>query len=347
MRRAIVLGFRLPSKGTNSMPSTRQDKEVRVAVVQHAPVFLNLEASVKKAIELLEQAAEEGAELVVFPETWLPGYPVWLDVAPRVANWDYPPAKAIYRTLAENALGLGDEHFNALLEAAGSAGAYLVMGAHERRGATLYNSMLFFDRDGKRFKVHRKLVPTYAERLVWGRGDGSTLEVLPAEFGNLGGLVCWEHWMPLSRAAMHAQGEVIHVAQWPSVEDNHQLASRSYAFEGQCYVLAAGSVLSREEMMSGLGSLGSVDPRARELLESIPAAGGGLMLDGGSAVIAPDSSYLAGPVFGEARILYADLDLGRIDEGHLVMDSSGHYTRPDVFRLVVNKRAQQDVSFES
>jgi nitrilase len=329
------------------MTSPPHDIEVRVAIVQHSPVFLNLDASLAKAINLLEEAAAEDAQLVVFPETWLPGYPVWLDVAPRVANWDYPPAKAIYRILAENALRLGDKHFNALLEAAGNTGMYLVMGAHERRGATLYNSMLFFDKDGKRFKVHRKLVPTYAERLVWGRGDGSTLEVMPAEFGNLGGLVCWEHWMPLSRAAMHAQGEVIHVAQWPSVEDNHQLASRSYAFEGQCYVLAAGSVLSRDEMMSGMASLGSADPRARELLESIPAGDSDLLLDGGSAVIAPDSSYLAGPAFGEARILYADLDLGRIAEGHLVMDSSGHYTRPDVFQLMVNKRAQEQVTFES
>lgn len=329
------------------MPSAAPDSEVKVAIVQHAPVFLNVEASVSKAISLLEHAAEQGAELVVFPETWLPGYPVWLDVAPRAANWSYPPANAIYRILAENALSVGDGHFNSLMQAAGNTGTYLVMGAHERVGATLYNSMIFFDRDGKRYKLHRKLIPTYAERLVWGRGDGSTLEALPTEFGNVGGLVCWEHWMPLSRAAMHAQREVIHVAQWPSVEDNHQLASRSYAFEGQCYVLAAGSVLSREEMLSGLQSLGSSDPRAIELLESIPAEDGQLMLDGGSAVISPDASYLAGPVFGEACILYADLDLGRIDEGHLVMDSSGHYARPDVFRLVVNKKPQQQVTFES
>jgi nitrilase len=329
------------------MVSTSPDTQVKVAVVQHAPVFLNLEASVAKAIGLLEQAAEEGAELVVFPETWLPGYPVWLDVAPKVANWNYAPANAIYRTLAENALSLGDRHFRSLLEAAGSTGTYLVMGAHECCGATLYNTMIFFDRDGRRYKLHRKLVPTYAERLVWGRGDGSTLEVMAAEFGNLGGLVCWEHWMPLSRAAMHTQREVIHVAQWPAVEDNHQLASRSYAFEGQCYVLAAGSVLSRGEMMAGFHSLSSADPRALELLESIPADEAHLMLDGGSAVIAPDSSYLAGPVFGKACILYADLDLGRIHEGHLVMDSSGHYARPDVFHLVVNKRPQQHVTFES
>src|SRR5262249_28070286 len=135
------------------------------------------------------------------------------------------------------------------------ASVTLVIGAHERVGGTLYNTMLLIACDG-RLVIHRKLMPTYTERLVWGMGDGSTLDVLPTPFGAVGGLICWEHWMPLARAAMHAKRETIHIAQWPAVKDLHLLASRHYAFEGQCFVIAAGAVLTRAEALVGFDSLG-------------------------------------------------------------------------------------------
>jgi predicted amidohydrolase len=262
---------------------------VKVAVIQHAPVFLNLEASLLKACELINEAADHGAQMIAFPETWLPGYPVWLDYAPNAALWDHPPAQALYQTLVKNSVSIPGPHLEGLLRAARDAGAYVIIGAHERLGGTVYNTLIYLDRDGQRFQVHRKLIPTYTERLVWGRGDGSTLSVLDTDYGILGGLICWEHWMPLARAAMHAKNETIHVAQWPSVKDLHQLASRHYAFEGGCFVLAAGSVLSRRNVLEGYGSLGLANDEGLEILEAMPGEEDDLILNGGSAVIGPDA----------------------------------------------------------
>ena len=319
----------------------------KVAVIQQAPVFLNVEESLVKACALIEQAADQGAKGIAFPETWLPGYPVWLDSSPKAALWDYPPAKALYRLLVENSVTIPGTHLERLLAVAQETGAYIVMGAHERLGGTLYNTMITIGRDGKEFQVHRKLMPTYTERLIWGRGDGSTLGVFHTEYGKLGGLICWEHWMPLARAAMRAQYETLHVAQWPSVKELHQLASRHYAFEGQCFVIAAGCVLSRGEVIEGFHSLGRSDSEAVELLEAIPGEDKDLLLTGGSAVIAPNSDYFEGPVFDEPGILYADIQPERITEGHLVLDTEGHYSRPDVFHLEVNDQLQLNVTFQS
>jgi nitrilase len=322
-----------------------QTERCRVAVVQHPPVFLNLARSIERAIALTRDAASHGAQVVVFPETWLPGYPVWLDDAPTAGLWDYAPAKALYQVLADNALTVPGPEFEALKTVAQEVAVTLVMGAHERAGGTLYNTMLLFGADGGH-RVHRKLMPTYTERLVWGMGDGSTLDVLPTPFGAIGGLICWEHWMPLARAAMHATREAIHVAQWPGVKELHLLASRHYAFEGQCFVVAAGAILTRGEMLAGFDSLalGSDHP-ARTLLEAIPGDAATVLLRGGSAIIAPDTTYVVGPAVGEAITLHADLDLRRIAEGHLALDVDGHYARPDVFQLTVNQQPQASVRF--
>ena len=318
----------------------------KVAVIQHPPVFLNLEASLARAEALVAEAAQGGAQVIVFPETWLPGYPVWLDYAPNAALWDHPPAKALFRLLSENALSIPGPDMDRLRTMARTADAYLVMGAHERDGGTLYNTTVYLDRDGERYTTHRKLMPTYTERLVWGRGDGSTLSVLDTDYGPLGGLICWEHWMPLARAAMHAKGEALHVAQWPWAKELHHIASRHYAFEGQCFVLVAGSVMSRGEAIAGVRSLVGDEREAIELLAGMPGKDEDLLLNGGSAVIAPDTGYVAGPVLGEPTILYAQVDPRRITEGHLALDTDGHYARPDVFHLTVDERPQANVSFE-
>ena len=327
------------------MTMLMHDARVRVAIIQHPPVFLNLEASLARASELLVGAAAEGAQIVAFPESWLPGYPVWLDHAPDVARWNYGPANALYRLLAENSLVVGSPQFEGLLEMAREAGVYLVMGAHERLGNTLYNTTVYIDGKTDRYRLHRKLVPTYTERLLWGRGDGSTLSILDTEFGPLGGLICWEHWMPLARAAMHAKRETIHVAQWPMVRDLHQVASRHYAFEGQCFVLAAGCTLNRGDVLMGARSVGGQNEEVVALLVSMPGEDDDLLLRGGSAVIGPDSEYVAGPVFDQSCILHAEIDLSRITEGHLTIDTDGHYSRPDLFRLTVDERSQTSVKF--
>jgi predicted amidohydrolase len=331
----------------NDMNSSDLPLSFKVAVIQHAPVFLNLEASLSKARTLAGEAASHGANVIAFPETWLPGYPVWLDYAPKAALWDYGPAKALYRLLAENSVTIPGQHLDRLCTLARETGTYLVMGVHERLGGTLYNTMLLIDRLGQDFRLHRKLMPTYTERMIWGRGDGSTLHVLPTEYGNLGGLICWEHWMPLARAAMHAKGEILHVAQWPAVKELHHLASRHYAFEGQCFVVAAGCILSRGEIIDGFRSLGQPDSDALELLEAIPGDDQSPILHGGSAVIAPNAAYVLGPVFDQACILYADVQPHLTTEGHLFLDTQGHYSRPDVFHLEVNDQPQLNVTFRS
>jgi len=327
--------------------SSDRDNSFKVAIIQHAPIFLNIDESLKKAAALAEEAANHGAAVIAFPETWLPGFPIWLDFAPNAALWDHAPAKTLYRLLTENSLVLAGDRFNALLNIAKTTNTHLVMGAHELMGGTLYNTMLYIDRGAQTYQVHRKLVPTYTERMVWGRGDGSTLGILETEYGNIGGLICWEHWMPLARAAMHARHETLHIAQWPDVKDLHQLASRHYAFEGQCFVLAAGCVLSRKDIIEGYHSLNAPDNDALEILQAFEGESEQLVLNGGSAVIGPDSSYIAEPVFDRSDIIYGVIEPQRMTEGRLAIDTSGHYSRPDVFQLEVNASPQSGISFNS
>ena len=270
---------------------------------------------------------------------------MWLDYAPKAALWDHIPAKILFRVLVENSLEIPGKQFETLLSIAKKTGVYIVIGVHELKGGTLYNTIVYIDRNGNDFKIHRKLVPTYTERLIWGRGDGSMLDVLQTEYGNIGSLVCWEHWMPLLRAAMHTQNEVLHVAQWPAVKPLHQIASQHYAFEGQCFVLAAGCILTRGNVIEGYQSLPNADPQGLELLESIPGDNSDLLLNGGSAAIAPNSEFIVEPLFDKPGIVYSEINLDLITEGRLVMDTDGHYSRPDIFKLKVNTDAQFNVDF--
>ena len=328
-----------------------QPRQCRLAIVQHPPVFLNLARTMDRAEALIREAAAAGAQVVVFPETWLPGYPVWLDEAPNAGLWDHEPAKALFQVLSDNAIAVPGPEVERLRELARDAAATIVMGAHERDGGTLYNTMVLVAPDGG-YRVHRKLMPTYTERMIWGMGDGSTLAALDTPVGRVGGLICWEHWMPLARAAMHAQREAIHVAQWPGVKDLHLLASRHYAFEGQCFVAVAGAVLTRGDVLAGFDSLGlhssggGAHP-AGTLLEAIPGDDATILLPGHSAIVGPDASFVAGPAPAEATILYADLDFDRITRGHLALDVDGHYARPDVFQLYVNDRPRTTVQYGS
>ena len=314
---------------------------MRIALTQAPPVFLNLEATVDRAGNLVREASDGRADLVVFPETWLPGYPVWLDEAPGAALWDHGPAKALFRHLRSQCPRLDGPEVHRLKEIAASTGCFIVMGLHEKDAGTIYNSLLFISPRGAQV-LHRKLVPTYTERLLWGRGDGSGLVSLETEWGPVGGLVCWEHWMPLARAAMHATGEYLHVAQWPWVKEMHQVASRQYAFEGRCFVAASGCVMSRGEVLEGAASAGA-PAAAIALLESIPGDDQRLLLRGGGAVIGPDGGYLAGPQMEDARMMMVDLDDAMIEEQRMTLDSDGHYSRPDVFTLHVNRARQRNV----
>ena len=316
-----------------------------IAIVQEAPVFLNLPASVEKAITHMEEAAKAGANIIVFPETWLPGYPVWLDFAPGAGLWDDLGAKALFRLLAENSVRKGDGHLARLQETCDQLGTFMVMGAHEREGNTLYNTTLYFTPGASAPVPHRKLMPTYTEKLVWGWGDGSTLATVDTPWGTLGGLICWEHWMPLARAAMHAKGEAIHIAQWPMVKEMNHVASRHYAFEGRCAVAAAGAVITKADVMAGFHSLAANAPEAEALLASMPGDHDTQIHTGGSAIIAADGSYIADPVYGRTGLVMAEVDLAKQLEECQALDTDGHYSRPDVFELKVNTRAMPGVTF--
>jgi len=296
----------------------------RVAAVQATPAFLDREATIAKGCALIARAGAEGARLIAFPEVWVAGYPVWLDLAPGAALWDHPPAKRAYARLVASAVRVPGPETARLGAAARAAGAYVVIGVHELAGSTLYCSLLYFGPDGALLGVHRKLLPTYQERLLWGQGDGRGLLVLGTPLGRLGGLLCWEHWMPLARQALHERGETLHVAAWPWVHELHQVASRGYAFEGRAFVVAAGTVLRKRDLPDDL-----------ELLRAIPGEPDDFLQRGGSAIIGPDGAYLAGPVWEEETIVYAEVDPARIIEERLTLDVAGHYSRPDVFQFRV------------
>ncbi|MEO7713669.1 MAG: nitrilase-related carbon-nitrogen hydrolase, partial [Gemmatimonadaceae bacterium] len=210
---------------------------LRAAVVQ-ATVPRDLAAGLAAAAVHVAAARATGATLVVFPETWLPGYPVWLDVCRDAALWDHAPVKVVFRRLAEQSVAVPGAACDALADIARDHGVTLVMGVSERvdEGAgrgTLYNSILTFGPDGALLNHHRKLMPTYTERMVWGAGDADGVRAVALGDARLGSLVCWEHWMPLARQALHEQGEDVHAALWPTVHEMHQVASRQYAFEGR------------------------------------------------------------------------------------------------------------------
>ena len=313
--------------------------KLHVAVVQAAPVPLDFQAGIEKAVRLARAAIDKGARVVAFGETFLGGYPLWLDEAPGAALWDHPGTKALHAIMLEQAVVANDERLLPLQELADASGAAISIGAHERVRRSLVNNQLTF-RPGLPVLDHRKLVPTHGERLIWARGDGSTLGVHQAEWGRLGTLICWEHWMPLARAVMHNLGEDVHVAAWPTVRESHAIASRHYAMEGRCFVLAAGLVQVKDDLLDGLERVGG-SAEARELLEAIP---GEVLNKGGSLIAAPDTRVIAQAGEGEETLL-AELDLGEVGAVLTNLDTDGHYARPDVFELTVDSRAKDGVNW--
>lgn len=299
---------------------------ITAATVQ-AETAGTLAEGLARTAELVRDAVAAGATLVAFPETWLPGYPAWLDVCRDAGLWDHPPVKAAYRRMAEESVVIDGPSGEALGTIAREHCVTLVVGVVERvddgpaRG-TLFNSLLTYGPDGRLLNHHRKLMPTYTERLVWGHGDARGVRAVDTPAGRVGGLICWEHWMPLARQALHESAEDVHVAAWPTVKEMNQVACRQYAFEGRCFVLATGSLLRARGLPAGL-----------EPHPDLVASADQLVVRGGSAIIAPDGAYLAGPVYDEPAILTAELDLDRVREESMNLDVAGHYSRPDCFRL--------------
>lgn len=295
---------------------------IKVAAAQLAPELFDRDRTIAKACDAIAEAGRNGAQLVAFPETFVAGYPYFaLFLAPTQIN---SHLAALYR----DALRVPGPETEILAAAARRAQCHVVIGLHERRGGTLYNSQLFLGPDGAILGCRRKLVPTSHERLIWGRGDGSDLEVYRTDLGVVGGLICYEHSNALFRYALQAQGEQIHIATWPGgmpgINTIIDAAARHYAFEAQAFVINVTSVLTE-------AALGALVPEVRDKLK----VGGGY-----SGIIAPRGDWLVGPILDGETLLYADLDFRLIDSMKAIVDSAGHYARPDVVQLKLNRKPQ-------
>jgi nitrilase len=298
-----------------------------VAVVQASPVFLARDATVEKTCALVKEAAANGASLVLFPETFIPTYPDWVW---RVPAWS---DGRFVRRLYEQAVTVPSPATERLAAAAHEAAAYVAVGINELDGGTLYNTLLYLAPDGEIVGRHRKLMPTGGERTVWGYGDGSTLDVVPTEFGVVGGLICWENYMPLARAAMYARGVEIYLAPTWDNDDTWIATLRHIAKEGRCYVLGVSPILRGSDVPEELRgeTYGSADD---------------WMSRGFGTIVAPGGNILAGPVTEQETIVYADIDRSEVLRHRQMFDPVGHYARPDVLNLRVNTRRQAAVTFD-
>lgn len=305
---------------------------VRVAIVQAAPVCFDAAASIAKLADLAADAARRGARLVAVGETWLPGYPTWIDHAPSALLWDHGPTKDVFAAYRANSITVPGPFHERLSRLAASLRIALVIGCSERVDAgpgrgTLYNSLLTYDADGALVNHHRKLVPTFTERCIWGPGDTAGLRAADTIAGRVTSLVCWEHWMPLPRQVLHEAGEDIHVAVWPWVHERHQLASRQYAFEGRCFVLAVGQIQHGRDVPTPLEKRAGLSDHE-------------LLLRGGSAIIGPDAGYVTEPLLDAEGTILADLDPLAIDRESMTLDVTGHYHRPELLRVEVQPSAR-------
>jgi nitrilase len=304
-------------------------KIVRVAVVQDSPVVFDREATLSKTEKLLEDSAEKGAQLVLFPEAFVSAYPKGLDFGARL-GMRFPYGRDDYLRYFESSVEVPGEATRILGEAAKKQSVYLVIGVIERDGGTLYCTALFFSPQGQLLGKHRKLMPTAMERLVWGFGDGSTMPVFDTPVGKIGAVICWENYMPLLRTYMYSQGIQLYCAPTADDRDTWLSSIRHIALEGRCFVLSCCQYLRRKDCPKDYGGIQGDDPET-------------VLMRGGSCIVGPLGQVIAGPNFDGPCILTADLDLDDIARGKYDLDSVGHYARPDVFQLNVNVRSTPPV----
>ena len=297
---------------------------VTVAAVQHSSVFLDRDGSIDKACALIAEAAAAGARLAVFPEAFVPAYPDWVWVVPNSRG---AVLNDLYRELLDNAVSVPDESTERLCEAARAGGISVAIGVNERNressGASLFNTLLFISDRGELLGAHRKLMPTGGERTVWAQGDGSTLFAFDTAAGRLGGLLCWENYMPLARQAMYQLGTQVHAAPTWDSSEGWLLAMRHIAREGGMFVVSCCQALRMDEIPDRY-DFKALYPPGREWVNK-----------GNSCIVDPTGKLLAGPLAEAQDILYAELDLGLVAAAKRMFDAAGHYARPDVFRFAV------------
>jgi len=294
----------------------------RIAIVQREATPNSIEASVETMCQAIQEASQNGAKIVAFGESWLCGYPAWIDYCPGVAIWDNDAVKTAWAEMYKNAISLHHPLFNKIKKSTEENQIDLIFGCNEKietgkGNSSLYNSIISINAQGKIANHHRKLMPTFNEKLIHALGDGAGLQVIDTPLGKVGSLICWEHWMPLTRQAMHDQAEDIHFALWPHVIERHLLASRHYAFEGRCYVFAVGQILRTSNLPDTL-------EKPEKLMHEE------FVLKGGSCLIGPDGALMSEQNF-ESDIIYFDLPpVDHLIKERMSLAVSGHYQRDDV-----------------
>ena len=307
---------------------------VKVAVVQSAPILFDKQSAMDLIASRMREAAEQGVQLIVFPEVFLPGYPRGLSFGTRVGSRSSEGRKDWARYWAA-AIDVPGAETQQLGELTRELGMYLVLGVVERdqqySSGTLYNSIIYIGPDGELIGKHRKLIPTGSERLLWGQGDGSTLNVIATPFGNIGGLICWENYMPMARTALYAQGIDIYITPTADARETWQSTIRHIACEGRCFVISCNQYVTKASYPVDLAYYDDIKDDADVLSR------------GGSAIVGPLGEYVTEPLYNEEGMLIATLDLNQIVQSRFDLDVVGHYSRPDIFQLVVHDSKQEIV----
>ena len=319
------------------MAATNKDR-VRVAVVQPRGFPFDSVSAVDRVCAATAEAAAEGAQLIVFPEAFVGGYPWGLAFGTAVGGRK-PAGRRTFGRYRDAAVAVPGPETERIAEAARSAGAYVAVGVVERAAphapGTLFCTLLYFSPAGELAGLHRKLKPTAAERLIWGEGDGSTLPVIDAPFGKVGGLICWENYMPLARMTMYGKGVEIYLAPTADARDRWQATLRHIALEGRCFVVGCNQFVAKDHF-----------PPDIEILDEM-ADWPDVLCPGGSSIYDPQGAPVAGPLLGEPGVLYADLDMADVARGKFDFDVTGHYARPDVFQLRVTEAPLASVATQS
>ena len=310
----------------------------RVAVIQRAPKLADRAATLERAVASLDEAAQAGAQLVVFPEAFVPGYPVWMwRLRP---GGDLALTERLHALLRAGSVSLAADDLAPLRAAAKERAVTVVCGIDERdadfSGGTLYNAVVVIGPDGAVLNRHRKLMPTNPERMVWGFGDASGLRAVDTPCGRIGTLICWESYMPHARSALYAQGIDLYIAPTYDSGERWTATMQHVAREGGCWVIGAGCALRAQDIPDSLPGRAELFPDAAEWVNP-----------GDSVIVAPGGRIVAGPLHQELGILYADIDLERVGMARRSLDVVGHYSRPDIFQLQVNRKAQRPVEFST
>jgi nitrilase len=312
--------------------------KLKIGLAQFAPVWMNREKTLEKALQYAEDAADQGCELVVLGgEGAVGGYPYWLELTDG-ARFDSPLQKEIFAEYSRQAVEIERGDLQDACDLARGRNMAIYLGVIEKpaeRGESLYAALVFIDKNGEIKSVQRKLVPTYEERLVWGHGDGAGLRVHPVGAFTVGGLNCWENWNPLARAALYGQGEDFHVCVFPGGVHNTNDITRFIAKESRSFVASVSCVMKKEDFPAATIHLDKILENAPDVLST-----------GGTCLAAPDGDWIVEPVEAEEKLIVAQIDHGRVRAERQNFDAAGHYTRPDVLQLKVNRGRQKIVSFD-